>query len=211
MMPSKKKPLPLARKQRETIEDPSKVNSNASVEQQLTFPLLAAATDKPFGQKLLDFAQSDSLPLAGPQAVQLLEQFGAIRKALDLVEARYRKALATNPDCLPGWGLAPGALVRETFRVPALAILDRLNKAGFELPSRLLLKASRINLGELVAALSERLDIEPKEAALRLNRVLDGFLPERRNRPALRRLNQEEANLQALRLQEGEEGGSSRE
>jgi hypothetical protein len=117
-LPRKKKPLPLARKQRETIEDDGKVNSNSPVEQQVAFPLLAAATGKSFGQKLFEFAQSDSLPLEGPQAVGLLEQFSAIREALDLIEARCRKALATDPDCLPGWGLAPGALVRETFRVP---------------------------------------------------------------------------------------------
>jgi hypothetical protein len=118
-----------------------------------------------------------------------------------LGEARFRKALAADPDTLPGWGLVHAALVREIFRAPALAIWNRLTKAGIELNPRLILNCSRLNMGELVELVAAKLEVGSKLAADQLDQALEGLFSVRQNRPSLRQLNSEEALAQAERLE----------
>ena len=145
--------------------------------------------------------------MEGKPAVALLEQFKAIREALDLIEARLRESVAANPDALPGYGLAPGAQVRETFRVSALKVWLAINRAPQNLPLNVrdVLSCCRINWAELVQQLAAAEGVEPKLASDQLDQILDGIFPVRTNKPSLRRLNTEEALAQAESLAERSE------
>jgi hypothetical protein len=67
------------------------------------------------------------------------------------------------------------------------------------------LKVARLNLGECVERFAITNGISPKESAEILDRILNGLIPIRINRPSIRKLTSEAALLQAERIREKEE------
>jgi hypothetical protein len=155
MVPKKKPGAPAGAQPGYDQTNRVKHSSQVVDETQLSFPFSSEVTRHSFGQSFQTWARSDALPLQGQTAAHLLAQIRPDREALDLIEARMREAIAANPDSVPGWGLAPGAQVRETFRVSALKVWQALNRAPQNLPLNVrdMLACCRINWGELVERL----------------------------------------------------------
>jgi hypothetical protein len=183
--------------------------SKAEPERQLvSFPFTGQVTKPSFGASLLTYARSDDLPLEGPKAAYLLNQFKAIREALDLMEERWKAELKESPDAIPGWGLSPGAFVREfaTSGMPGLEAWGQFAAfPGGPLELEDFLACCRPSLTALQAKIEALEGLSPEKTRELVDLILGELLTLRQNRPSLKRLSRREALDHAARLEEGGE------
>jgi hypothetical protein len=69
-------------------------------------------------------ATADGFPL-GQQGTEILDQVERISRLIEQAKSYYKAQLATDPHCVPGWTLKPGA-IRRSLGDPA-KVWDRLS------------------------------------------------------------------------------------
>jgi hypothetical protein len=178
---------------------------------QLTsFPFDSAVIRPTWAESYLTYVQSDQFPVSGPTAARWLDSVPILERANQIGKQKIVEALAKGSDDVPGYQYAAGAHVREVYSVPVSRIWQVIKRAlaidesvRFSLSD--LLAVSRLNLGEAVERFAVVNGISPKEAAEILDRILNGLIPIRVNKPSISKLTSEAALLQAERIREKEE------
>jgi hypothetical protein len=164
----------------------------------------------PDRNRILAFARSDALPLRGCAAARLLEGISIIEEANKIIKERLLESMESAADSVPGFSAFPGAHVRELYSVQLSKIWRLFKRATANDRSLVfniddILACGRLNLGECVARFAHVNEISPEEAAAIIDRILNGLVPVRVNRPSIRKLNPEAALQQANRIRQEKE------
>jgi hypothetical protein len=200
---------------RRALQNTGKTVESDSTEQnpgtQLTsFRFDAAVTHPTWPESYLAYVQSDQFQVSGPAAAHWLDSVPIQERAIKIGKERILEAMGEESDLVPGYQYMGGAHVREVYSVPVSRIWQVIKRAlamdeslRFSLSD--LLAVSRLNLGEAVERFAVVNGISPKEAAEILDRILNGLIPIRVNKPSIHKLSPEAALLQAERIREKEE------
>jgi hypothetical protein len=175
-----------------------------------SFPFDSAVTRPTWPELLLTYVHSDSFPVTGRPATRFLDGIPIIEQALKEGKERILAAMESYADSVPGYSVFSGAHVRELYAVQLSKIwrlfqrvLAQDKSLSFDIND--VLACARLNLGECVERFAHVNDISPKEAAAIIDRILNGVVPVRVNRPSIRKLSPEAALLQAGRIREKED------
>jgi hypothetical protein len=186
-------------------------NKQSPGTQLASFRFDAGVTRSTWPESLLTYVRSDSFPVTGRAAAQFLEGIPIIEEAIKIAKEKLLEAMESEADSVPGFSVFPGAHVRELYLVQ-LSKIWRLFKQAIAQDQSLsfdisdILACGRLNLGECVERFARVNEISSKEAAAIIDRILNGLIPVRVNRPSIRKLSPTAALLQIARLGEKKEG-----
>jgi hypothetical protein len=210
----KRKPAALA-KQREKDEpiNPQEDSPEAAGTQLASFKYDPAVAQPTWPESFLTFVGSNAFPLSGPPAARWLDGCQVLEKGIKLGGERITEAAGESRDSVPGYEYRAGSHVREFYAVPVSRIWQVIKRSlaldeSLRFSVRDMLAVSRLNLGECVERFALVNGISPREAADILDRILNGLVPLRVNRPSIHKLGAEAALAQAARISEEKEGQS---
>jgi hypothetical protein len=130
--------------------------------------------------------QVSELPVEGERAARLLDEVELLLVHLEEIKAWYKGRMAQDPDLkIPGYGLVPGANVREISDWPKAREILRRYVPDSELEAQ-------PTLTQIQGALKKALKLSsPKAAAERLNALLEGLIELKQNAPSFKRVSGE--------------------